>query len=230
MIAGTTPGKTSDTLRDVYDRLYRRYGSQRWWPGDTPFEVIVGAILTQQTTWRNAHRAVTALKEAGCLSAAALRQITQADLSALIHSSGYHNAKAVKLKTFAFFLGERYRDDLHMLFGQDIETLRAELLALHGIGEETADSIILYAAAKPSFVIDAYTRRITDRLGLTPTKKTYGDYQRLFSDSFPGDTAVYNEYHALLVRLGKEACHPNPACAECCLGDICAYATGSKQS
>jgi endonuclease III related protein len=228
MASGTTPGQPRNTLRDVYDRLHRHYGPQHWWPGETPFEVIIGAILTQQTTWRNAHRAVTALKEAGFLSAAALRQIATADLSALIHSSGYHNAKAVKLKAFADFLGERYQDDLHKLFGQDVDTLRAELLAIHGIGEETADSIILYAAAKPSFVIDAYTRRITDRLGLTPVKKTYGDYQRLFTGSLPIDTNLYNEYHALLVHLGKDFCHPNPACEECRLREICAYAACAK--
>jgi len=140
--------ETGVTLRAIYDRLFSHYGRQHWWPGDSPFEIIVGAILTQQTTWVNAHRAINRLKEAGALSAAALRRLSTDALAELIYSSGYHHAKAAKLKAMATFLAEACNDDLSRLFNTELPRLRTQFLSVHGIGEETADSILLYAAFK----------------------------------------------------------------------------------
>jgi endonuclease III related protein len=211
-------------LRELYHRLFRQYGPQHWWPGDEPFEIIVGAILTQSAAWTNVEKGIAALKKSAALSPRSLRELPQADLAALIHPCGYYNAKAVKLKAFALWLGENYQDSLDRLFSLDTHSLRQLLLEVHGIGEETADSILLYAGSKPVFVIDAYTRRIIDRLGLSPGGGKYQDYQRLFMDNLPQDVRLFNEYHALFVAHGKNTCHKKPLCAECCLrgcpGDI----------
>ena len=220
--------ETGATLRAIYNRLLSHYGRQHWWPGDSPFEIIVGAILTQQTTWVNAHRAINRLKEAGALAAATLRRISLDALAELIYSSGYHHAKAAKLKAMAAFLAEACGDDLSRLFNTELPRLRTQLLAVHGIGEETADSILLYAALKPVFVIDAYTRRIVDRLGIKPERNSYAAYQSLFMRNLKADIKIFNEYHALLVRLGKEVCRPHPLCEKCCLSDLCAYHAGEK--
>ena len=158
-------GPLDERLMDVYRRLLARYGPQSWWPGDTAFEVIVGAILTQSAAWTGVARAIDNLKAAGMLSPAALRAVPIEELAVLIRPSVYFNAKSRKLRAFVEHLGERYDDDLDAMFRQDVEALRRELLSIHGIGEETADDILLYAADKPVFVIDAYTRRILGRLG-----------------------------------------------------------------
>ncbi len=204
----------------VFDALLTRYGPQHWWPGETPFEVIVGAILTQNTSWTNAARAITALKAGGKLSAAAIRATEIDQLAALIRPSGYFNAKARKLRAMAEFIGET-ADDLDARFRGDTETLRRALLAVHGVGPETADSILLYAAGRPVFVIDAYTVRIMSRLGLAGEKPDYDRLQRLFSANLEPDRARFNEFHALIVRLGKEVCRPTPRCPECCLNAVC---------
>ena len=203
-------------LLDVYQRLYDEYGPQHWWPAEERFEVIIGAILTQSAAWTNVEKAVRNLKQAGTLTSIAMRLIPQEKLAGLIHSCGYYNTKARKLKAFADWLGENYSDDLDRLFKQDVPEIRKELLSVYGIGEETADSIILYAGYKPVFVIDAYTRRIINRLGLAPRNK-YSTYQTLFMVNLPNDVKLFNEYHALLVRLGKEVCRKQPLCHECCL-------------
>lgn len=209
-------------LLEVYDRLYRRYGPQHWWPGETPFEVIIGAILTQSAAWANVEKAIASLKSAGALDAARLRGISHQELARLVYPSGYFNAKARKIKAFVEHLGEWYADDLSRLFAQDAASLRRELLGIHGIGPETADSIVLYAAGKPSFVIDAYTRRVLRRLGLGPRGDSYDDFQQYFEARLPRDAQLYNEYHALLVRLGKEVCRKrSPLCGECCLREVC---------
>ena len=156
------------TLLDIYRRLFARYGPQHWWPARTPFEVITGAILTQSAAWTNVEKAIDNLRNTGVLSPVALRRLPHAELAGLIYSCGYYNIKARKLKAFAQWLGEQYDDNLDRLFANDIDDLRQQLLDIYGIGEETADSIILYAADKPIFVIDAYTRRILGRIGLTP--------------------------------------------------------------
>jgi len=203
-------------LVDVYEKLFARYGPQHWWPGETPFEVMIGAILTQNTAWTNVDRAIRNLKAASVLNAAALRELPQVELATLIRPSGYFNAKARKLKELVRWLGERCADDLDVLFATETSPLRKELLNVHGIGEETADSILLYAGGKPVFVIDAYTRRILERLGLQPPHgNRYADFQGLFMEDLPPDARLFNEYHALIVRLGKESCRPAPCCADC---------------
>lgn len=204
-------------LPDVYRRLFREYGPQHWWPAEERFEVITGAILTQSAAWTNVDKAIKNLKQAGALTPSAIRRTPQEKLAALIHPCGYFNAKAHKLKAFTGWLGEKYNDDLDRLFKQDIPELRRQLLGVYGIGEETADSIILYAGYKPVFVIDAYTRRIIGRLGLAPHRNTYGAYQTLFTANLPSDVQLFNEYHALLVRLAKEVCRTKPLCHRCCL-------------
>jgi endonuclease III related protein len=210
-------------LLDIYQRLYERYGLQHWWPGDSPFEVMVGAILTQSAAWQNVEKGITKLKKAGVMSPLALSNTSIDDLAQLIHACGYYNAKASKLKALVNWLHESCENVLDKLFAQDTDTLRQQLLNVHGIGPETADSILLYAANKPVFVIDAYTRRIINRLGLAPKKDVYHFYQAFFMDTLPQNTELFNEYHALLVRLGKEACHKQPICSVCCLSEICCY-------
>jgi len=210
------------TLLAVYDRLRACYGPQHWWPAGTPFEVIVGAILTQSVAWANVEKSIASLREADLLSPRALREVPPDELAKLIKPCGYYNVKARKLQAFAIWLGEHFDDSLDRLFAQDVAELRRQLLAVYGIGEETADSIILYAGGKPVFVIDAYTRRILTRLGLEPHSESYAGYQALFTENLPQDAVLFNEYHALLVALGKDACRRQPRCGRCCLREICA--------
>ena len=213
----------SQLLLDIYHRLMARYGPQHWWPAEEPFEVIVGAILTQSAAWRNVERAIANLKAAEALSPQALRRLGLPEVAALVRSSGYYNAKALKLKSLASWLGKYYDDNLNKLFSDDIDRLRQQLLSIYGIGQETADSIILYAAHKPVFVIDAYTRRIINRIGLAPDSNSYIAYQALFMDNLPGDAGLFNEYHALLVCLAKDICRNRPLCQQCCLNSICRF-------
>jgi len=210
----------NQTLLNIYQQLLACYGPQNWWPAQEPFEVIVGAILTQSAAWGNVEKAITNLKSAEALSAKTLRQISLPELARLIHPCGYYNAKALKLKTFAHWL-VGYDDNLDKLFAADTCHLRQQLLSVHGVGPETADSIILYAANKPIFVIDAYTRRIVNRIGLAPDRNSYAAYQELFMNNLPADTRLFNEYHALLVCLAKNVCRSRPLCSQCCLNSIC---------
>lgn len=214
---------TAAALIDIYNRLFATYGPQHWWPADEPFEVVVGAILTQSSAWTNVEQAISNLKAAQALTPVALHELPLERLTHLIHPSGYYNAKALKLKAFADRLHSRYNGDLRRLFTLDTATLRQELLSIHGVGEETADSILLYAARRPVFVIDAYTKRITSRLGLAPAKDSYGSFQALFAQNLPQDEGLFNEYHALLVRHGKEVCRKIPNCPHCCLRALCPY-------
>ena len=213
-------------LQEIFNRLLSRYGSQHWWPADTPFEVMVGAVLTQATAWTNVERAIGRLKEADALSPAAMRALDAETLAGLIYSSGFYNVKAVRLKALAHYLGDAYDDDIEAMRGEDGVKLRRELLAVKGIGEETADAILLYALGKPSFVIDSYTRRLFNRLGITPESESYSAYQRMFSDNLPPDTALFAEYHALIVQHCKEACRKTPICEGCCLREICPTGQG----
>ena len=217
----TKSHRLSQGLQDIYRRLMDFYGRQHWWPAEGPFEMMVGAILTQGAAWGNVEKAIANLKAAGALSPEALRRLSLPELAALIRPSGYYNAKALKLRSLAQRLGEGYNDNLDKLLASNIETLRQELLSIHGIGQETADSIILYAAGKPVFVVDAYTRCIISRLGLAPEGSSYADYQALFMDNLPTDSGLFQEYHALLVCLAKNVCRRRPLCWECCLGSIC---------
>ena len=229
-MADPPPVPLAVRLPEVYQRLYRAYGPQHWWPGEGPFEVIVGAILTQSAAWTNVEKALRNMRAAGCWSFPALHGIPQSQLAEIVHPSGYFNAKARKLKAFAAHVVEVYSGDLSAMLAQDTGVLRDDLLSIHGIGDETADDIVLYAAGKPSFVIDAYTRRIIDRMGLTPSGKRPGylDYQELFQGNLPADPVLYNEYHALLDRHGKETCAKRePRCRDCGLADLCATGLGS---
>ena len=214
--------KENKTLTEMFQRLLEHFGPQHWWPGDSPFEVIVGAILTQSASWANVEKGITSLKKAGAMSPQSLRELPASQLAQLIYSCGYFNAKAAKLKAFAEWFGRQFDDSIEKMFAGAAGPLREELLEVHGIGDETADSILLYAGNKPIFVIDDYTRRVIDRLGLKPYGHKYTVYQRLFMDNLPEDVRMYNEYHALLVAVGKNICRKsNPRCQECCLSDIC---------
>jgi len=203
----TTPTSNRDddrpsakpSLIDIYQSLFQQYGPQHWWPAESPLEMIVGAILTQSAAWTNVEKAIHNLKASRNLSIEGLRSLPQHELARLIYPSGYYNVKARKVKAFVDWLADRYAGDLDRLFALDTAELRNELLSVHGVGEETADSIILYAARKPIFVIDAYTRRLITRLGLAPQKETYAAFQALFMDNLPHDEALFNEYHGLLV-------------------------------
>jgi endonuclease-3 related protein len=215
--------RINQCLKDIYQRLMAAYGRQHWWPAEETFEVMVGAILTQSTAWRNAEKAIANLKVARALSPEALRRLPLLELAQIIRPCGYYNAKALKLNSLAGWIGNHYHDDLNRLFANDIAELRRQLLSIHGIGRETADSIMLYAAAKPVFVIDAYTRRIMSRIGLAPGINNYADYQQLFMAHLPADAQLFNEYHALLVRLAKDVCLKKPVCDKCCLNGICRF-------
>ncbi|MCL1885694.1 MAG: endonuclease [Dehalococcoidia bacterium] len=185
---------------------------------------MLGAVLTQSTSWRNVESAIAQLRRAKALSAKALRDMPEEHLAGLIHSSGYYNAKAKKLKALCGWLAG-YDDNIEIAFAGELPPKRRELLGIYGIGPETADSILLYAAGKHAFVIDAYTRRICQRLGLCEQNASYESCQRLFTEHMDADVLLFNEYHALLVRLGKDFCRPNnPLCPQCCLGSLCSYA------
>lgn len=213
---------TENKYLEIYHRLYTCYGAQHWWPAEEPFEVIVGAILTQSAAWTNVEKGIINLKKAGALSPRALRALPQAELAQLIHSTGYYNAKTVKLKAFSEWFGRRFDDSLQNMCEVGLKDLREQLLEVHGIGQETADSILLYACKKPVFVIDAYTRRVIDCLGLKPETNKYGSYQTLFMDNLPHEVPIFNEYHALLVALGKSVCRKSvKSCGECCLKELC---------
>ena len=229
-VAGRRGPRSNAFLTDVYQRLLDAFGPQHWWPGDGgPFEVCVGAILTQSAAWTNVEKALGRLKEAGLLSPQALDRAPQEEVAALVYSSGYFNAKARKLKAFAGHLCQAYAGDIDRLLVRPADELRTELLGIHGIGEETADDMLLYAAVQPSFVVDAYTRRIFSRLGLQPQRDGYGDWRALFMEALPRDTALFNEYHALLVALGKDVCLKRaPKCGECPLRDVCAVGRESS--
>jgi len=198
-------------------KLYKTYGPQHWWPGDTPFEVIVGAILTQNTNWGNVEKAIANLKAEGILSPEGLRNVNHNHLAMLIRPSGYFNIKAGRLKHFIDYLFKRHVGSLEKMFSLDLKELRHELLQVKGIGPETADSILLYAGGYPVFVIDAYTVRIFQRLGILTEDVTYHEAQEIFMDNLPHDLKMFNEYHALIVRLGKEHCRSKPTCDVCLL-------------
>ncbi len=213
----------AELLMQVYHRLYRRYGPQGWWPGDGPLDVVIGAILTQSAAWTNVEKAIRNLKDADCWSLESIDMCPQEELASIIRPSGYFNAKARKLKAFARHVCHHYGGHLGAFFNQETAELRSELLSIHGIGPETADDILVYAAAKPSFVIDAYTKRIMDRMGLIKSgkKTSYEECQSQFQERLPAEAQLYNEYHALLDQHAKVACAKVPRCPDCCLLDLC---------
>jgi len=215
------PRATEAGLRRVYRRLLLHFGHAGWWPGETPFEVCLGAILTQNTSWTNVEKALDGLRRRGLLSYDGLRGLPPSRIAPLIHSSGYYNVKARRLKAFVVFLGREYAGRVEAMAGEEPRALRAKLLAVDGIGPETADSIVLYAAGLPLFVVDAYTRRIFGRLGLLRGDEPYDDVQDFFMRRLGPDVALYNDYHAQVVRLGKDVCRPRPRCVTCPLGAFC---------
>jgi endonuclease-3 related protein len=205
-------------LPQYFDALFRAHGEQHWWPGRTPFEIIVGAILVQNTNWVNAASAIANLRQAGLLTPSAVERVPQSKLARLIRSSGYFRQKARKLKAFVAFLREEHRGSLAAMFRTPTATLREQLLAVHGIGRETADSILLYAGSHPVFVVDAYTRRILQRHGLATGKESYEEIRGLFEKSLPKDPQLFNEFHALIVHTGKLHCRASaPLCSQCAL-------------
>jgi endonuclease-3 related protein len=214
------------SLRDVYARLLAARGHQRWWPGETPFEVAVGAVLTQNTAWTNVERAIANLKAAGALDASALVALDEASLAALLRPAGYFNVKARRLRALVRYLLDEAGGDPARLDGRDLPRLRASLLAVPGVGRETADSILLYAVGLPVFVVDAYTRRIFGRLGRIDPDADYDAIRAVFEAALPRDVGLYNDYHAQIVAHGKDACRPRPRCEACVLADVCARSGG----
>ncbi len=216
------------TWMALHDALLDHFGPQRWWPGETPFEVMVGAVLTQNTAWTNVERAIAALKADDALSVTALLTMPDAVLANLIRPAGYFNVKARRLKALCQFLHDQgVADAPEQLAGlaaqATLPELRERLLAVHGVGEETADSILLYALNLPVFVVDAYTRRSFTRLGLLTSHESYAVIQARFHAALPADPALFNEFHALIVALGKHYCRPKPRCAGCPLLTRCPH-------
>ena len=211
-----TDRTTAKKLTSIYSALYKTYGPQHWWPGDTAFEIMVGAVLTQNTAWTNVEKAISNLKREGLLSPRRLAKVPQRRLASLIRPSGYFNIKARRLRNLVLFLTDRHQGSVTKMFRLDPGLLRQELLSVNGIGPETADSILLYAGNRPVFVVDAYTKRILGRHGLVPEDADYGYVQRLFMQNLKPDAGLFNEYHALIVRAGKERCGKRePRCAGC---------------
>jgi endonuclease-3 related protein len=207
---------TKDLLLEMYRRLDAAYGDQRWWPGDTPLEVAVGAILTQNTAWVNVEKAVANLKSAGLLEPGALARLTPSEIAPLIKPAGYYNVKARRLRAFLDFLAEEYDGDVAAMAREEPAAARPKLLAVRGVGPETADSILLYACGLPTFVVDAYTHRILHRHGLADEAVAYDELKELFEANVEADVALYKQYHALLVRVGRERCRRGePRCAGC---------------
>ncbi len=207
-------------LMQIYHKLYRAYGPRHWWPGETPFEVMVGAILTQNTSWKNVEKAIKNLRERGVLNIEGIRKLSRPELAALIRPSGFFRIKAERLKTFVDFLAREYGGDLKEMKREKLEVLRPKLLQIRGIGPETADSILLYGLNKAIFVVDAYTKRILSRHGVISEKASYEEVQRCFMDHLPRGEKLFNEYHALLVHLAKTACKKNEECETCPLRGI----------
>ena len=207
---------TSEILEDIYQRLLAHFGSQDWWPAETPFEVMVGAILTQNTNWQNVEKAIARLKENNLLSLAAMAALPVEELAEYIRPAGYYNIKAGRLKNLFTMIEEQWDGDLDYLLAQPAQTLREQLLAVKGIGPETADSMVLYAAEQPVFVVDAYTHRILFRHEIISEEYGYFEIQELFTDNLEEDCRLFNEYHALLVQAGKHFCKKSkPQCGQC---------------
>jgi endonuclease-3 related protein len=217
-------------LTAIFDLLLARFGPLFWWPADTPFEVCVGAILTQNTAWTNVEKAIAALKAADLLNFEGLSGVEPARLAELIRPAGYFNVKSQRLKDFVAWLEERHNGSLEAMFNGEWQELREELLKVRGIGPETCDSILLYAGHKPTFVVDAYTRRLFHRLGLLAADASYDETRRFFMNNLPNDAALFNEYHALIVEECKTYCRVRPLCAECPLARRCPYYRASLQT
>ncbi len=221
--AKITPMKSPETTRllnAMYDAMHAALGPQHWWPGDTAIEIIVGAILTQNTAWTNVERAVESLKRADRLTLPAMHEMTTEELAELIRPAGTFRVKARRLKAFSKWLHEAYGGNLDEMLGAEPSQLREQLLRVSGIGPETADAILLYAAGVPTFMVDAYTQRILRRHYLIEPETDYEATKAVFERHLPADTAQYGEYHALLVATGKRFCRPKACCDQCPLRDL----------
>ena len=213
---------TSRQLMDLYRAMRDRFGPRHWWPtsdsvsaADHPLEICIGAILTQNTNWRNVEKAIANLVAAACVSLSALHTKRPEALARLIRPAGYFNVKTKRLKSFVAHVRQYCGDDIRAFWDRPVDVLRKDLLSIHGVGPETADSIILYAAGKPSFVVDAYTRRILSRHGLIDPDASYETVRTMFETLLPRDAALWNDYHAQLVAVGKDFCRPTPRCQDC---------------
>jgi endonuclease-3 related protein len=217
---GATAARPGE-LRRYYHRLLKEFGPQGWWPAETQLEVILGAVLTQNTTWRNAALAIGRLRQAGMLDLTRLRAIRTARLQSLIRPAGFFKQKARTIQGFVRWLGDAHGGSLDRMFEQPAEGLREELLQLRGLGPETVDAMLLYAGGKPFFVADAYTRRILARHGMLPAGADYRQAQQSIHRALGPDAGVYNEFHALLVELGKRRCRRKaPQCGGCPLEEF----------
>lgn len=206
----------SPKLLQAYEQLFSAFGPQHWWPGDSPFEIMIGAVLVQNTAWRNVERAIENLRAAGVMEPHALYALPPAELAELIRPAGYFQVKAKRLRNLLKFLIDEFDGSLAAMFGASLATLREQLLAIHGIGPETADAILLYAGGLPTFVVDTYTHRILARHGWIGYDADYHEIKDHFESALPADAPLYNEYHALLVRVGKDCCKRTaPKCESC---------------
>lgn len=219
-------GQIGPSLMNIFNRMYDHFGSRGWWPGETKFEICVGAILTQSVSWKNVAKAIDNLKNAGLLSLKSMYNAPVEEIEACIIPTLYYRMKAKKLKAFVNHVTEKYDGNLNQMFSQNLPELRQELLGLFGIGPETADSIILYAAEKPVFVVDAYTKRIFNRLGYFAENVSYDKMQEFFINHLITDVELFNEYHALIVGVGNGFCsNKKPRCSQCPITEICRYNT-----
>ncbi|MFQ5462067.1 MAG: endonuclease III domain-containing protein [Phycisphaerae bacterium] len=212
--------KQASILETIGARLLRTYGPQHWWPAKTATEVVIGAILTQNTAWTNVERAISNLQRVNALSWQKLDEMPEPALAELIRPSGTFRVKARRIKAFVSVLVERFDGSLAAMLSGDLTIARAGLLEINGIGPETADAILLYAGHRPVFVVDAYTRRILRRHGLIEDAARYAEIQSLFHEALPADVPLFNEYHALLVHLGKRHCRAQALCTDCPLADL----------
>ena len=224
--AGIYSFRMDKELIAVYDKLSKHFGPRHWWPGDSGLEVCIGAVLTQNTAWKNVEKAIANLKKSVKMELHPLMAMPEKKLAGLIRPSGYYNLKAKRLRALLSFLaGCNSGDWRNYLRKQKLEAARKKLLTVYGIGPETADSILLYAAQRKTFVIDTYTLRFGGRYGLFPKKTTYENARQFFMQKLPSRVKLYNEYHALIVTLGHNYCKPKPLCTECPLGRKCNYGT-----
>lgn len=214
----------------MYEAMRQRFGHQNWWPGETPLEVCIGAILTQNTNWRNVEKAIGNLKAAGVMSVSALCSLPVGQLAELIRPAGYFNVKAKRLRNFLLHVQEGWGDDVEAFLDRSAATLREELLGVNGIGRETADSIVLYAAGKATFVVDAYTARIFLRHHLIGPDDDYESIKELCESNLPTDAELYNDYHAHLVAVGKNYCRPTARCDGCPLESFPHDASAGRDS